>query len=200
MCATTCKQWNCDGAFVILRLMKQDDEMNDVDFEPEDEMGTVGAVKVKMEKLRDELEKAKAERQEYLDGWQRCKADSINARKDLLVTAERQGERAKERLIEEIIPALDGFDLAAGSPAWELVDAGWRSGIDQIRNQLLDVLSRHGVERYGRAGEKFDHVLHEAVEERDDMPGQPGEILRILRYGYKMGQRIIRPAQVIVKK
>ena len=176
-----------------------EEEMNDIDFEPEDEMGTVGAVKAKMDKLRDELEKVKAERQEYLDGWQRAKADSINTRKDVLASAEREGKRAKENLIEDIIPALDGFDLAAGSPAWESVDAGWRSGVDQIRNQLLDVLSRHGVERYGKVGEKFDHALHEAVEERDDMPGESGEIVRILRYGYKMGSRILRPAQVIVK-
>jgi len=180
--------------------MKKDEEMNDVDFEPDDEVGTVGAVKAKMEKLRGELEKVKAERQEYLDGWQRAKADSVNARKDLLASAERQGARAKESLIEDIIPALDGFDLAAGSPAWESVDAGWRSGIDQIRNQLLDVLSRHGVERYGKVGEQFDHALHEAVEERDDMPGESGTIVRILRYGYKMNGKVLRPAQVIVKK
>ncbi len=180
--------------------MKNDDEVNDVDFEPEDEMGTVGAVKAKMQKLRDELEKTKAERQEYLDGWQRCKADSVNTRKDLLANAEKQGMRAKEGLIEDIIPALDGFDMAAGSPAWESVDAGWRSGIDQIRNQLLDVLQRHGVERFGKVGDQFDHALHEAVEERDDMPGEAGTVARILRYGYKIGSRVIRPAQVIVKK
>jgi len=180
--------------------MKEENDSEDVDFEPEDEMGTVGAAKAKMQKLRDELEKVKAERQEYLDGWQRAKADAVNTRKDLLASAERQGARAKESFIEDIIPALDGFDLAAGSPSWESVDSGWRSGIDQIRNQLLDVLQRHGVERYGKVGDKFDHALHEAVQEADDMPGEPGTILRILRYGYKTGTRVLRPAQVIVKK
>jgi molecular chaperone GrpE len=180
--------------------MKDDERSEDIDFEPEDELGTAGALKAKMQKLRDELEKAKAERQEYLDGWQRCKADSINDRRDLLASAERQGSRAKESLVEELIPALDGFDLAAGSPSWESVDTGWRSGIDRIRNQLLDVLSRNGVERFGKIGEQFDHALHEAVEERDDMPGKPGTIVRILRYGYKVNGRVIRPAQVIVRK
>ena len=180
--------------------MNEEGDIGDVDFEPEDELGTVGAVKAKMQKLREELQKAKSERQEYLDGWQRCKADSINARKDLLASAERQGARAKEALVEEIIPVLDGFDMAAGSSAWESVDVNWRSGIDQIRNQLLDVLSRHGVERFGKVGEKFDHSVHEAVEERDDVAGETGEVVRILRYGYKMNGRILRPAQVIVKK
>lgn len=180
--------------------MIEDEALNDVDFEPEDELGSIGAVKAKMQKLKEELEKVKAERQEYLDGWQRCKADSVNARREALEAGERQGKRAKESLLEDFIPALDGFDMAAGSPSWETVDAGWRGGIEQIRNQLLDVLSRNGVERYGKVGDQFDHALHEAVEERDDMPGESGAILRILRYGYKSGSRILRPAQVIVKK
>ncbi len=180
--------------------MKSKHPSDDVEFEPDQELGDIGAAQAKLKKLKDELSEVKAQRQEYLDGWQRCKADSVNARKDMLASAERQGERAKEELIEDIIPALDGFDMAAASPAWESMDAGWRSGIEQIRNQLLDVLSRHGVERFGRVGEKFDHGMHEAAEERDDMAGESGTVARILRYGYKMGGRILRPAQVIVKK
>jgi molecular chaperone GrpE len=179
--------------------MKKDEEVNDVDFEPEDELGSIGAVKAKMQKLRDELEKVKAERQEYLDGWQRCKADSVNTRREALASGERQGARAKEMLIEDLIPALDGFDLAAGSPAWENVDEGWRSGIEQIRNQLLDVLARHGVERFGKIGEQFNPTLHEAVQEESEAPGEPHSILRVIRYGYRSGERILRPAQVIIK-
>jgi molecular chaperone GrpE len=180
--------------------MNEDEQKDDVDFEPEDEMGSVGAVKAKMQKLRDELETTKAERQEYLDGWQRCKADSVNARKEAFTQAERATTRAKESLIEEIIPVLDGFDMAAGSPAWETVDTQWRGGMEQIRNQLLEVLSHNGVERFGKMGEKFDHALHEAVEERDDLPGESGTVVRILRYGYKTKGKVLRPAQVITKR
>ena len=180
--------------------MMTDEETQDVDFEPEDELGSAGAAKAKMQKLKDELEKAKAERQEYLDGWQRCKADSINSRKEALQMGERTGERAKESLIEDIVPALDGFDMAAASPAWESMDAGWRGGIEQIRNQLLDVLSRHGVERFGNIGERVDHAMHETVQESDEFPGEPGTVAKILRYGYKMNGRVVRPAQVIVRK
>ena len=56
-------------------------ENEDLDFEPEEELGTVGAVKAKMQKLRDELKEAKAKRDEYLDGWQRAKADMVNSKK-----------------------------------------------------------------------------------------------------------------------
>lgn len=172
----------------------------EVNFEPDEELGDVAGAQAKLKKLKDELVVVKAERQEYLDGWQRCKADSVNSRKETLANAEKLGVRAKENLIEDIIPALDGFDMAANSPAWQTMDAGWRSGIEHIRNQLLEVLSRHGVERFGTVGEPIDHAMHEAIEEREDVPGEPGTVAKILRYGYKMGGKILRPAQVVVKK
>jgi len=175
------------------------EELHDVHFEPEEDLGDLGAAHAKLKKLRDELEKVKKERQEYLDGWQRCKADSINARKDALATAERAAERAKEAFLLEIIPVLDSFDMAMGNEAWESVDSGWKSGIEHIRNQLLEVLEHNGVKRFGAVGEQLDPHLHEAVQEVDDAPGEPHSIIKILRYGYMMGDRVVRPAHVIVK-
>jgi molecular chaperone GrpE len=180
--------------------MKKGDEHEDVDFEPEDELGSVGAMKAKLHKLKEELERVKVERQEYLDGWQRCKADSVNLRKDAEARAERSAELLREALVHDIIPALDSFDMATQSESWQSVSDGWRTGMEQVRNQLLDALRSHGIERFGKVGERVDHTLHEVVEERDDMPGQSGEIARILRFGYKTGLRVLRPAHVIVKK
>ena len=185
---------------ISLNHMKKHEPDQEVSFEPDEELGDVGAAQAKLKKLKDELAEVKAQRQEYLDGWQRCKADSVNARKEMVASAQRQGERAKEDLIADIIPALDGFDIAAGSPAWEKMDAGWRSGIEQIRNQLLDVLSRHGVERFGKVGEPVDHALHETAGESDEFPGESGTVAKILRYGYKMNGKVLRAAQIIVKK
>ncbi|HEV3245111.1 MAG TPA: nucleotide exchange factor GrpE [Candidatus Paceibacterota bacterium] len=180
--------------------MTSREDKEDIDFEPEDELGDTGAAKAKLKKLRDELAQTKKERQEYLDGWQRTKADMINSRQELLRQADRQGQRTIESFIEDLIPALDGFDIAAGSPSWDSVAPEWRSGVDQIKNQLLDTLQRHGVVRFGKVGDTFDHRLHEAVEETEGVPGESGTVFRILRHGYKLGDRIIRPAQVIVKK
>lgn len=175
-------------------------EMNDVDYESEDEMGSVGSLQAKVKKLRTELAEAKAKRDEYLDGWQRCKADGVNARKELLASADRAAQRAREGVVEDIIPVLDSFDMATMHESWDAVNDSWRSGIDQIRNQLLGVLTNHGVERYGKVGDMYDHALHEVVQEQDDVAGEPGEIVRILRYGYRGAEHIIRAAQVIVKK
>ncbi len=180
--------------------MKKDEETNDVDFEPEDELGSVGAVKAKMQKLRDELEKVKKERQEYLDGWQRAKADAINDKREAEARAARSGELLREELVHDIIPALDSFDMAAGSEVWATVSDNWKSGMERVRDQLIEALRQHGVERFGKVGDTFSPHLHEAVQEVDDMPGKPHEIVRVLRYGYKAGDRVLRPAQVIVKK
>lgn len=180
--------------------MNDDTERDDIDFEPEDELGTVGAAKAKMQKLRDELEKVRAERQEYLDGWQRAKADAINMRKESELSAKRTGELLREALVHDIIPALDSFDMATQSEAWSAVADGWRSGMEMVREQLIGALKSHGVERYGKAGEQYDHNIHDAVQEVEDMPGKSGEIVRVLRAGYRAGDRVLRPAQVIVKK
>ena len=171
----------------------------DVDFEPEEELGSVGAAKAKLQKLRDELLKAKKERQDYLDGWQRCKADSINTRKDIETKATRSAEMLREALVHDIIPALDSFDMAVGSEAWAEVSDGWKSGMELVRDQLLNALKSHGIERFGNVGETLDHAMHEIVEERDDLPGELGTVARILRYGYKTKDRILRPAQVVLK-
>lgn len=175
-------------------------EDGEIDFEPEDELGNMGAAQAKIRKLRDELQEAKAKRDEYLDGWQRAKADAINYRKEAALSNDRAHGRGKESVFEDLIPVLDSFDMATGSESWESVDESWRSGMDQIRNQLLGVLSRHGIERFGKVGEIVDHSRDEIVQEMDDVAGEPGEIVRILRYGYRSGDRVIRPAQVIVKK
>lgn len=175
-------------------------ESEDIDFEPEDELGSVGAVRAKMQKLRDELDKVKAERQEYLDGWQRAKADTINARKDALAQAERQAARRIDAFVEDILPALDSFDMAAASESWAEVGDGWRSGMENVRNQLLDALKRNGIERFGKVGESYDPHIHDAAEETADAAGASGEIVRILRFGYRSADRILRPAQVIIKK
>jgi len=108
-------------------------------------------------------------------------------------------ERMKLGLLEDIIPVLDSFDMATGSEAWAEVSDGWKNGMEHVRNQLLEVLSRHGVERFGKIGERFDPRMHEAIQEVDDVAGDAHSIVKILRYGYRIADKIVRPAQVIVK-
>src|SRR3989344_6550383 len=175
------------------------DEREEIEFESDEELGDVAAAQAKLKKLKDELIKAKAERQEYLDGWQRCKADSVNARKELLAQAERASARERDRLVDELIPALDSFDMAATSEQWVSVDDGFRTGMEHVRNLIVETFANHGVERFGKVGDQFDPALHEVAQEDKDAAGKEGEVIRVLRSGYRTGERVMRPAQVIIK-
>jgi len=179
--------------------MQLSDDQQNIDFEPDEELGDIAAAQGKIRKLREELKEAQWKRDEYLDGWQRCKADAVNARKDTLAEADKRGARHKEVLIEELIPVLDSFDMAAGSENWAEVSDGFRTGMENVRNQLLEVLSRHGVERFGKVGEQFDPRMHEAVQEMDDVAGDQHSIVKILRFGYRTDERVLRPAQIVIR-
>jgi len=172
-----------------------DEEIN---FEPEDEMGDIGAALAKIKKLRGELKETQVKRDEYLDGWQRSKADGVNARREARENTDRDVERAKDSVIENVIPALDSFDMAFGSDAWKSVDGTWKAGVEQIYNQLLSVMTRYGIEKYGSVGEAVDHARYEVVQEVATEGQGSGTIVRVLRFGYARGDRVIRPAQVIV--
>ena len=180
--------------------MNDEQEREDVDFEPEDELGDVGAAQAKIKRLRAELKEAQVKRDEYLAGWQRCKADSVNARNDAVKNTERSLERAKDAFVEDVLPALDSFDMATSSATWDAVSEEWRSGIGRIQNQLLDSLQKNGVKRFGKSGEKFDPARHEAVQEVEDGDGESHTVLKVLRHGYLAGERVIRPAQVIIRR
>jgi molecular chaperone GrpE len=150
----------------------------------------------RIKKLKAELGACKAERQEYLDGWQRMRADVANQKKEDAQRHAQLHERAVEEVLEDLLPALDAFDMAMQGAPWQAVDANWRSGVEYIRNQLLSALGKHGVEVFGAEGEVFDAAKHEAVS------GEEAEgshtITKVLRKGYRCGERIIRPAQVVV--
>ena len=167
------------------------------DFEVENDEAGAEVQSDKIKKLRAELEKCKEEKQEYLVGWQRCKADSINARKDAVLMAERSGNRSRDALVEDIIPALDSFDMAIASDAWVSMDSNWRTGMENVRSQLITALSNQGVSAYAEIGDDFDPILHEAVQEVD-AEGKPGSVVKVLRRGYRTHGNIIRPARVAI--
>ncbi|MEK7501564.1 MAG: nucleotide exchange factor GrpE [Patescibacteria group bacterium] len=153
-----------------------------------------------IKKLREKLKKCEAERLEYLTGWQRAKADLINARKR--DEAER-GEFAKfanERLIEELIPVLGSFDMAIGNKeVWEKADKNWRTGVEYIYTQLLKVLTDFGVKEINPLNEKFDHNLHEAASYESVADEKQDQIiLSIIQKGYSLNGKIIKAPKVKV--
>lgn len=156
----------------------------------------------RVKKLKDELELCKKERQEYLDGWQRMKADSINLKKEEERKRAELADFVRERVYGEILPVLDSFDLAFGNKsAWEGVDVNWRKGIEYIHSQLSSILKEGGLETIDPNGMPFDPHVHTSVEivlvEEKNLDGM---VLEVLQRGYVFKDKIIRPARVKVGK
>jgi len=155
---------------------------------------------VKEKKLREKLNACLKEKQEYLEGWQRTKADFVNARKEEEEKRKGLKDFANEGLLQDLIPVLNSFDMAfANKDAWEEVDETWRKGIEYIHSQFHTVLDSYGVTVISPEGEKFNPEIHNALEiiETDD-EAQDDMIESVLQNGYKLKDRVIRPANVKV--
>ncbi len=153
--------------------------------------------------LKKEISKIQKERDEYLNGWKRQRAEFINYKKDEAKRLEELTRFANEKLINKIIPIMDSFDLAKQSLISNKKDTDqemdkYLKGICLIQGQLEEVLVGEGVEIVGKEGEKFDPSFHEAVKEVDGSP--PGIIKEVIGRGYILNGRVIRPARVVVTK
>ncbi len=171
------------------------DSYNDVVFEEE---GSTQADTVK--KLREQLKACRKEKQEYLEGWQRMKADIANIRKDAEEDRKNAQTYANEAFISELLPVLDSFDMAfANKRAWENVDAQWRAGVEYIYSQLRAALERSGVAFINPEGEPFDHELHSSLEAvPTDDPAQDNIVAEVMQKGYALHGKVVRPAKVKV--
>lgn len=149
-------------------------------------------------KLRARLKKAIADKQEYLDGWQRARADFQNERKAAHERLSSVREDAYAEAAERIIPLVDSFDMAFASPSWSSLDQSFRTGIERLREETLKALKELGVEAFSPIGEPFDPSSMSAVRE---MEGPSGEVIAVERQGFRTTRgRIIRPAYVAIGK
>jgi len=182
------------------KINENEDIFEDVTFVDSTEDGDALPTKDVVKKLREEIKKLRAEKEEYLTGWQRAKADYVNLQK------EEEGKRKDMRgfivgtLVEDLLPVLDSFDMAfANKEAWEKVDPNWRSGVEYIHQQFLRVLGDNNVTPINQTGVLFEPTIHESVETvPTDDQSKDHTIATVIQSGYKMGERVIRPARVKV--
>lgn len=159
------------------------------------EENAVEAVK----KLREKLKIAVAEKQEYLNGWQRARADYANFKKETEENKKDIIKFANERLFDELLPALDSFDMAMGNKEnWEKVDKNWRIGVEYIYGQIIKALDDNGLSQFSpKVGDTLDTLKHDPIgtipteKESDDH-----KIAEIMKRGYMLGGQVFRPAQV----
>jgi len=159
------------------------------------------ASKKAIAQLKEKIEKITKERDDYLNGWKRERAEFINYKKDEAKRLEALTRFANEKLIRELIPILDSFDLARQSlltNASNKETEKYLKGIYLIQGQLEELLEGEGVKIIGKVGERFDPAFHEAVKEVKGSP--PGIVKEVIGRGYILNGKVIRPARVTVTK
>lgn len=169
----------------------------------------------------DDLARLAAERDEYLEALRRLQAEFDNFRKRTTRQQTELLDRATEGLLERLLPVLDAIDLAQQHRSGAQEGGGDDgAAFDQITSLLKDALSRDGLERIDAAGVHFDPEIHDAVAHLpapeqepsasggEDAPGEPGAngaegvgvvVTEVLRAGYRLKGRVLRPAMVAVQ-
>jgi len=150
---------------------------------------------VNIAKLKQDLIETKAKAQEYLEGWQRGQADFVNFKKRLEQDKADAVKYANAGLMLKIIPVLDDFERAVDHVPPAMASEPWVGGINCIARKLQTALEAVGLTPIKAQGEFFDPTLHEAS---GSAPGPEGMVVRELEKGYKLNERVLRPARVMV--
>jgi molecular chaperone GrpE len=151
--------------------------------------------------VQKETENMEAKANEYLAGWQRAKADYANLQREADAKLADLRKYAGAAFVHELLPVIDTFRKAMEQPPECGSDAQakqWVEGIGHIRAQLDKVLAKSGVAVIDQAGTPFDPMLHEAMLQQPTEGAPPGSVVQILEPGYRMHDRVLRPAKVIV--
>ncbi len=157
-------------------------------------------LKKTLKKLRADLKQAKKEKEEYLTGWQKERADFANYKKQEEDRRNMFSESVRERILSKFLSVMDSFNMAfSHKEAWEKVDANWRKGVEYIYSQMGSIFEEYGVKEIGKAGDIFDPNIHESIN-MVCTPDQSSDhtVSEVIQKGYKLGDRVLRPAKVNV--
>jgi molecular chaperone GrpE len=148
------------------------------------------------QELQEQVEGLERERDEYLDSLQRLKAEFDNFRKRTARDYESMSARANEALLKELLPILDDLERALEA-AEDHEEAKLEDGVRLVQRSLAEIARRHGLEEIETNG-AFDPHVHEALLTQLADGAEPGSVLQVLQKGYRLGDRVLRPARVVV--
>ncbi len=157
-------------------------------------------LKKTLKKFRADIKELKAQKEEYLTGWQKERADFVNYRKEEEERNRNFRNIIQERILENFLSVMDSFDMAfSNKEAWEKVDANWRTGVEYIYSQMSNIFEEYGITSIGQVGEKFNPEIHQSVEvvETTDQ-SKDDTIAQVLQKGYKTKDKVLRAARVKV--
>lgn len=171
------------------------------------------ASKKKIPEQKKVIESLQKLAEEYLSGWQRCKADFENYKKQQPEWANNFRLQANEDIIQEIIPVIDNFELALIHLPKNPETKSWSEGILHIKRQLEEILGKNNVKKMEiKRGDVFDPRLHECISEQksgneltckeENSKNQKNNLIveEVVRSGYLLGEKILRPAKVTIRQ
>ena len=145
-----------------------------------------------------ELEQARAKADEYLDGWQRARADFANYKKRIEREQADLYQTISGTIVKQYLDVVDDLDLALKNRPQGGEGAEWANGIELVFRKLQTILENQGITPMKAQGEMFDPTLHEALSSEDNDEFESGAIIEVVKRGYMIGERVLRPALVRV--
>jgi molecular chaperone GrpE len=155
---------------------------------------------VQIENLEEELEACQAKSAEYLDGWQRARAEFANYKKRVEREQAQAYQNAAAQIFRRFLDVLDDLDRALKNRPQGEEGAAWAAGIELVYRKLYSILEAEGVSVMQAEGQYFDPNLHEAISQEENEQYDSGQIIDVLKKGYMMGDRVLRVATVRVAK
>ncbi len=147
--------------------------------------------------LRARLQEEKEKAQSYLSNWQRAAADYQNLKRRMEQERSEVGRLANAALVINLLPLVDDLERALRTVDTKLAGLTWIDGVWLIYRKFQAVLENAGVQEIAADGRPFDPKVHEAISEA---PGEEGTVVSVVQKGYMLGDRVVRPAMVIVGK
>jgi molecular chaperone GrpE len=154
-------------------------------------------VEEKLELVKAAWEASEAKAAEYLDGWQREKAEFSNYKKRVNRDREQYNKDAVGRVVKSYLPVVDDLERALKEKP-DNDQTTWMNGIELIYRKLVTTLENDGVTPMKVEGEMFDPNLHEAIVKIESEEHESDQIVDVIQTGYVIGERVLRPARVCI--
>ena len=179
---------------------EQEKESHESEEEPALEAADAADAESVPSAVRAKLDEAYGKRDELQNKYLRAVADLDNLRKRLDKERRETAERTRSNLLGDVLPALDAFRLGLEDARKREEAKGVVEGFAMALTQLENVFGEHGLSVVDPTGEPFDHNLHEAIGHEASEQVEEGIVLNTVRVGYKLGDRLLRAASVIISK
>lgn len=171
-----------------------------VEEQPTGEAESAPAEAIAEEDLQTKLDELEKKANEYLEGWQRARAEFANYKKRVEREQAQTYQLASSTVLKKFLDVVDDLERALKNCPPEIATTEWAQGIELIYRKVLSIMEAEGVTKMEAEGQQFDPNLHEAIS-HEEVEGYPeGQIIEVVKQGYLVGDRVLRPAMVRVAR